>query len=225
MAHHVPILRRVALVLFALGAIDIGLLIFCVANDTSYSSGSGIIAAVAGICLIRGSLKAARTTSQVVAVLLALLWGGVILSPLLFSPGLLLAYLRLRPVPLAIAVAALTVSIVALTWVYRSLTAPAVRAAMDEAKVSYRSFWRRPATGFWIGGVAFALLAVLVLSMLHGQTGRQAEQRAAAQLGPGYDLHVKYIHVSHSGGSRSVCAIVTAYNDEEINDVWVAWSE
>jgi len=225
MADHVPILRRVALVLFGLGALDIGLLVLCVANDTSYSSGFAIIAAIAGTCLIRGSLRAARITSQVVAVLLGMLWGSVILSPLVFPPGLLLAYLRLRPVSSVIVVVVLTVFIVALTWVYRSLTAPAIRAAMDEAKVNYRSFWRRPANGFWIGGVAFALLAVVVLSMLHGQTGRQAEQRAAAQLGPGYDVHVKHISVSYSGGSRSVCAIVTAYNDEEINDVWVAWSD
>ena len=47
------------MVLVVVGLLDIGVLIYCIANGISYSSSQNIFAVIAGLFLLRGSLVAA----------------------------------------------------------------------------------------------------------------------------------------------------------------------
>jgi hypothetical protein len=54
-----PILRKTGGVLLAVGLIDIAVMIYCIANQISYSSSFNIFAVVAGVFLLLGNLRAA----------------------------------------------------------------------------------------------------------------------------------------------------------------------
>ena len=219
------ILRRGGLALVMLGLIDIGFMIYCIASHTGYVSSFNIFAVVAGIFLLRGSLRAAQIVSWFAALLISAFIGMLVFSPLLFPPGLIAAYLKLRTAFVLPGLAAGIVIIALLVWVYRSLTAAPVVNAMEQKGIVSRALWRRPSTGFWVGGCLAVLLVVFVSLLGHGETAEEAKQRAAAQLGPGYNFHVTSITVSPSSSGRYVRAVVTAYNDTEIKRIAIEWSE
>jgi hypothetical protein len=65
------ILRNVGWALLWLGVVDVGVMIYCIANNIGYSSSFNIFAIIAGVFLIRGSLKAARLVAWFSAFLLS----------------------------------------------------------------------------------------------------------------------------------------------------------
>ena len=68
---HTPILKRVGAVLLAVGLIDIAVMIYCIANRISYASSFSIFAVVAGIFLLRGSLRAASIVRRFAVFMLS----------------------------------------------------------------------------------------------------------------------------------------------------------
>ena len=52
--------RTAGMALLIVGIIDIGIMIYCIANEIHYSSSFNIFAVIAGILLIRGGVKSAR---------------------------------------------------------------------------------------------------------------------------------------------------------------------
>jgi len=152
--------------------------------------------------------------------------GVLIFMPFFFPIDLLITYFKLEPafsfsvtifVPIFIALL--------IVWIYRELTSQPVRKAMDEVGVNYTSFWHKPTRGFWVGGCLALLLFVLLSFLMGGATADQAKQRAAAQVGQGYKFHVKSMNMSTGTGGKHVRAVVIAYNDTEIKDIVVEWSE
>jgi hypothetical protein len=222
---HSTILRRVGLALVILGCIDIGFIVYCIASQTSYVSSFNIFAVVAGIFLLKGNLRAAQIVSWFAALLISACIGMLLLSPFLFPPGLIAAYLKLYTAFFLLGLAAGIVIIALLVWVYRSLTTPPVLNAMEQKGIVSRALWRRPSRGFWIGGCLAVLLFVFVFLLGHGETAEEARQRAAAQVGPGYAFHVTSINISSSSSGKYVRAVVTAYNDREIKRIEIKWSE
>lgn len=60
MTEHRAVLKRVGLVLVAVGLADVAVMIYCIATRQSYSSSINVFAVAAGVFLIRGSLAAAH---------------------------------------------------------------------------------------------------------------------------------------------------------------------
>jgi hypothetical protein len=225
MADYRKILKRAGWVLVIVGLADIGYMIYCIANSRSYQSSFNIFAVVAGIFLLKGSLKAARIISMLTAFMIACFLGIMLLIPLLFPFDLLLAYLKLKPVSIGLELLIYIAIILFLIWLYRSLTSASVRAAMDESQINYSSFWRRPKMGFWIGGSGVILLFVFLFLLMGGETADKAKEKAAAQTGPGYKFYVNNLNISSSSSGKQVHAVVTAYNNDEIKELVIEWSE
>lgn len=218
------VLRRVGWTLIVGGLIDIGFMVYCIANQRSYFSSFNIIAVIAGIFLLRGSLKAARIISWLMAFFIAASAGVLVLMPFLFPFDLLLTHIKLAPATAVTGFIFVVLIPVIMVWIYRELTTAPVRAAMDEAGVNY-TFWRKPARGFWIGGCLALFLIVLFSLLMGGATADEAKQRAATQVGKGYKFHVKSLKISSGTSGKHVYAVVTAYNRTQIKDVVVEWSE
>ena len=145
MKDHQTILHRVGWVLIIGGLIDIGFMVYCIANQTSYSSSFNIFAIIAGVFLLRGSLKAARIISWFMAFFIAAFTGMLIFLPLLFPFDLLVAYIRLATASVVAGIVVIPFLMAILVWIYRKLTSTAVREAMDQAELDHTSFWRKPA--------------------------------------------------------------------------------
>jgi len=200
-------------------------MVWCISNRVSYSSSFNIFAVIGGIFLVKGSLKAARLISFFVAFFIAAFLGMLIIAPFLIPFDLIRTYIRLKPTSaLSFASVAFFVFLL-LIWIYRMLTSRPVRAAMDERKLDYTSFWRKPARGFWIGVCLAAFLLVFVSFFLGGSTAEQAKQRAAAMIGSGYKFQVTSLSATSIGRNKHFRANVTAYNDEDIRTILVEWSE
>ncbi len=200
-------------------------MIYCITKQVNYASSFNIFAVVAGIFLLRGNLKAARTISFFTGLFIACFTGFLIVMPFLFPFGLLLAYAKFAPITLIGGIFLVSAIMALLIWTYLQLTSQPVLSAMDESQINHTSFWRKPSLGFWIGG-CFTVFAVVLMSLLmFGSSARQAKQKAADQAGPGYKFAVISMHISSSSSRKYVRAVVKAYNDAEMKDVVVEWSE
>ncbi len=219
------VLRKVGWVLIAIGVIDIGYMIYCISNHINYTSSFNIFAIIAGIFLLKGSLKAARTISWLMAFFITISIGVHILIFVLFRFDLLLTYIRLSPISILKSSIFPLVSLALLIWMYHELTSQTVRTAMEQAGVKYNSFWWRPDKGFWIGGCCSLILLVFLHLLLGGTSAKEAKQRAIAQFGDAYKYQVTSINISSDKNGKHVRAVLAAYNDTEIKNVVVEWSD
>jgi len=219
------ILSRCGWIIIIAGVLDIGIMVWCIVNQISYASSFNIFAVIAGIFLLRGNLRAARLISFFMSFFIAGFFGILVLMPFLLPPDLVITYFKLEPTSFLLISGLWVLVMVLLVWSYRELTCPPVRAAMDKTQVDYRSFWRRPARGFWFGACVVVILLGLVRLITGGSTAEQAKQRAAVQAGPEFRFHVTSLNTSSSGGTKHVRAVVAAYNDREIQTIIVEWSE
>jgi len=62
---------------------DIGIMVYCIANKTSYSSSFNIFAVIAGVYSLKANLKARRLTSQFAALLFFAFPGLLLAVPFL----------------------------------------------------------------------------------------------------------------------------------------------
>ena len=225
MNNYRSVLRSPGWVLIALGIIDVGHMIYCIFNRMNYSSSFNIFAIVAGVFLLRGSLKAARFISQYAAFFIAVFAGVIVLVPFLIPPALLLVYARSAPVMAIVTLFLLLTISTLLIWIYIRLTSLAVREAMAAANIDTTSFWNKPATGFWLGGCLILFLSIAEPLLSDGKTANEAKHRAAAKVSSDHDFYVSSIKISSGSGKKHVRAIVTAYNKTEFKNIEVEWDE
>jgi hypothetical protein len=215
------VLRKVGLALIVVGLLDIGWMAYCITRWWSYSSSLNVLAVIAGILLIRGSLPTARVVAFFSAFLIVAFAGIALLFPVLMRVplDLMWLYLRLHPFVAIGSLLLVPALLVLLWWTYRMLTKPAVFAAMDQQQIDYRHWRCRPSTGFVAGGL---LLSFLVGSLGIYSSGlrSRAEQEARKKVGAGYRLWVSSVSVSStSGGHTVVQAEVIAFRDREMKRV------
>jgi hypothetical protein len=118
--------------------------------------------------------------------------------------------------------AAVTLSmLVLLYWVARELGREPVLAARAAAGLK-RQDMRIP----------FVLGVLLVIAMAVGAhwmqglfSAQQAIAKASGVVGDGYQFHVQSLQVMQSSNTKSVRAVVTAWNDTEIREIPVEWKE
>jgi hypothetical protein len=209
------ILRRVGWALIVVGLADIGFMAYCIMNDISYSSSLNIFALIAGVFLLRQSMKTAQIVSFFAAFMLSGLSLAAILFPLLMPFDLLVTTVRLNPLgSIGTLLFALTFLAFAL-WVYRSLTSPVVMEARRLAGVGYK----KPTVAFVVGIALAVGLSVIMALVNKGPSAEKAIAKAKETTGLNYSYHVTSMQWAGDSGS----AVVTAYNATEIKEVRVEW--
>lgn len=218
--------RTVGLALIVLGLLDVGVRLYHSITRQSFFISFTIFAVLAGVLLLRGSLITARITAFFSAILLSSFTVAFVIIPFLIPLDFTWTYFRLHPAS-TIGSFLLMVGLVGfLLWVYRKLTTPNIFAAMEAEQVKYRSFIKRPATGFVIGTVLVVVLCLSVGSMLRGEPAKQAKMLARNQVGTGYKFFVTSMQMYATlNGKKSFRATVTAYNSHEIKQTNVVWEK
>ena len=215
MEDHRRVLRRVGGLLIAVGAIDIGFMIWCIVNRISYSSSFNVFAVVAGIFLLRGSLTAVRVITWFVAITLGAFAALPFALPFLVPIDLWLLKVRVTSAGVWILTVLL---LVLLIWIFRQLRRTEVLTAFQAAGLKPG----RPGLAFAEG---IALIVVLTIAtqgvMVRSESGRRAVQLAQDHVGAGYRFHVE----SLQWRGDQVSARVAAYNEREIRDVVVRWEK
>ncbi|MFB3883313.1 MAG: hypothetical protein ACE149_18760 [Armatimonadota bacterium] len=219
-------LRRVGDVLAAVGILSVAYTVYRIANGLSYRIGFNVIALIAGILLLRGSLRSARVVAWGSAFLVAASAAGMLADLLLVPLDLTLTRFWHAPLIPLLGHAAYAVAMFwLLLWVYRKLTSPPLLAAMDSQQINYRRFTRRPSTGFIAGVVVLLIATPLVARGLRGPTADRALAEVRGRVGGEYKCCVTSLYKKWSLGHTHVNAVVTIYNDHEIRDVPVSWEE
>lgn len=218
---HAQVLRRAGMVLVAVGAIDIAVMVYCIANGISYSSSLNIFAVVAGVFLIRGSLVAAGLVRWFAVFFLAAMCALLVAWPFMQPIDLTLTQARLSPISTGVSVLLLLAVAVLCLWLQRQLGSPPVIVATRASGKKVRSMRAAAAAGLGL----VLLLAVAIPQMLAGESGARAKTVAQERLGAGYRYHVSSLSMSTTSGGTTVSARVTAWNEKEVRVVPVEWNE
>ena len=208
------ILRRVGLALIVFGLLDIGVMIYCIANTVSYSSSFNVFAVFAGIYVWRGHPWWVKWTMRAAGFYAAAFCMIVLVVPFLFPTDLGTLEFRLHPVGMIAATVASIGVIALLVWVYRELRRAPVLTTYMAQGYSPRS-WGAP-----VCGAALALgVGVLSVVLKHGDAEQRAITLATAKTGPGY--HYFVTRLSYAGDRGR--AEVLAYDDRAVRTVKVEW--
>jgi hypothetical protein len=218
MAHH-PILKRTGITLAVVGIIDIAVMLYCIFNQISYSSSLNIFAVIAGLFLIRGNLRAASIVRWFAIFLLGSFLSFILVWPFIYSADLMLTQVRLNPLTSVISVAFIAGVLLLLLWLQRQLGLAPVLAARALVGRKVRDM-RIPAT---IGVCLAAFLAVFLSFLMNGESATKAKSIAKDQLGPAYQYHVSSLNIRRNNHGTFVAGVVTAWNDQQVLNIPVAW--
>ncbi|MDH5613314.1 MAG: hypothetical protein OEY66_12760 [Gammaproteobacteria bacterium] len=211
------ILKKVGIALLIVGVIDIGVMIYCITNKISYSSSFNIFAVIAGIFLMKGSIRTARAVTFFGAFMLAGFIGLLVIFPFMEPFELKAITFKLRPVSTVLSYVFMFVAIGFVYWVYKSLASEPVMTARKEAGLSHGV----PKLAFALGGILVIGLSIAMYLLNNGSSAEIAKEKALEQFGDSYKYHITAMNFS--GGHAS--ARLTAYREGEIKDVHVEWNE
>ena len=218
-------LKVVGIILIIVGLLDIGWMIWCIAHGQGYSSSFNIFAVIAGILLMRGSLRTANVVASFSAFFLSGLLGALVIIPFLAPFDLMLAYLRVYPLYVMLGFFFFACTLVLLGWIYRRLTTRPILAAIAEAHPQCTKFWRRPSTGFLSGILGVIILAAMFYFMGPGARAERAIAEARKKVGDGYKFNIISWNMQSSGGHSHYSGVVIAYNQTEIRQIPIEWDE
>ena len=218
---HTPILKRVGSVLLIVGLIDIAAMIYCIANGISYSSSFNIFAVIAGIFLLRGSLRAASVVRWFAVFMFAAFVALLIAWPFMQPLDLTLTQFRLNPGASVATVALIAFVLGLLFWLARELGHELIQAARAVAGRKQQDM-RIPAA---IGVALAVVMGIFLALLLGGESAERAKSMAEQQVGPGYQFHVSSLNIIKNSQGEFVSGVVTAWNDKDIRNVPVHWEE
>jgi hypothetical protein len=215
------ILKRTGVVLLVVGLLDIAVMIYCIANGITYSSSFNIFAVIAGVFLLRGSLRAASVVRWFSAFMLAGFLALIVAWPFVQPLDLTLTEARLSPRSATGTLALVAFVLGLLAWLYRQLASQPLLAARAAAGRPRRDM-RIPAAA---GVGLVVLLVVFMFLLLGGESAGKARAIAEQQLGSNYRYHVSSLNIQMNSQGKYVSGMVTAWNDKEIRSVPVRWEE
>lgn len=216
-----PILKKTGLALVVVGLLDIGLMIYAVLSRLSYSSSLNIFAVIAGVFLIRGSLRAASLVRWFALFFVAASVSVVAVSPLLQPLDLIITHMQVDPTAFLGSFGLLAIALVLFAWLARELGSAPVRSARAAAGRPVRSS-RIPSAL----GVALALvLAVTSFFVQRSESAARAVEEARSQLGSEYRYHVSSLHHRSTGQGKVVSGVVTAWKSGTVKDLPFLWRE
>ena len=226
MPNYRDILKKVGIALIIIGLIDIAYMVYCIINQTNYSSSLNIFAVISGILLCRGGLKTAKVVTFFSTFFLTGISGLIFILPLLIPLDLLLTHIKLDPLSSIGYFAFVVLFLLFLLWVIKNLTSPKIYEAMDNKGINRKSFFSKPRSGAICGIILLIILGGTLSLLLKGKTAKAAKIEAQKIVGKGYKFSVSTINInSNFNGQSNVYAIVTAYNDNEIKQVEVKFKK
>lgn len=215
------VLKHTGLVLLTIGLLDIALMAYCIAQGMAYSSSLNIFAAVGGIFLLRGSLKAASVIRFLGLFILTGALSVCAALPVVMPASLIWAYVKLDAGTSALGIAATIAVLSVLAWVVRDLGSAGVTQAIAAAGIRRRN----PRWAVLAGVGVAAVIAVTGIWAQHTQTAGRAIREARERHGDGYQYHVSTLNYQGNGDGASVSGEVTAWNDHEILAIPFSWRE
>ena len=220
---HLSVLKRTGVVLVTVGVLDIGLMIYAIMSSTSYSSSLNFFAVIAGIFILRGSLRAASLVRSFALFFAAALVAVLVVSPFIQPLDLTLTQARLNPGGFATLTLFLALALALFVWVARELGSPPVREAQASGGNPLTA--RRTVIPVSVG-VALALLVAIVSAFVQrSESGSRAMQDARTKLGESYNYHVSSLNYNFSGGVTRVSGAVSAWKADTVQIVPFEWRE
>ncbi len=216
------IFKRVGTVLLIVGLIDIAVMIGCIVAGVSYSSSLNIFAVVAGIFLLRGSLRAASVVRRASVFLLAAFCSALVAVPFMQPLDLTFTQVRLNLWSFFIAGIVMILMFGLLLWVSKELGRHEVDLAFSRAGMTPPNTRTVAVTG---AGFVIALATLLSFFLAGGESIKRATRLAEQEVGSGYRFHVRSLNVSLGAHGKKTRATVVGWNDREIRDIRVEWSE
>ena len=207
--------RKAGVVLLIIGIIDIGVMAYCIANKISYSSSFNIFAVIAGVLLMRGSVKTARVVRWFSAFFIIAFALMLFIFPVAMPVDLLITQIKLSPVFMLGSYTFAIVFIGVLIWVYLQLSSPPALVRLEEA--GYKT--GKPISALYVVLAMIVFGGVMFVFLFNSESAEKAKALAQEQLGPSYKYHISSLNMSGNSGS----AVVTAYNSTEIKNVKVKW--
>ena len=211
------ILKKVGIALLIVGLFDIGVMIYCITNKISYSSSFNIFAVIAGILLMKSSVRTAKVVTFFSAFMLVGFIGLLIIFPFMEPFELKAISFKLNPASTIFSYVFMFMAVGFVFWVYRNLVSETVMAARKEAGLSYGV----PKFAFTLGGVLVIGLSVAMYFLNNSSSAALAKSKAVEKFGNEYKYHI--IAMNYSGSH--VSARLTAYREGEVKEVGVAWNE
>jgi hypothetical protein len=216
-----PILARAGKALIFVGVVDIGVMLYCILNQISYSSSFNVFAVIAGVFLMRGSLRAASLVHWFSVFFLSTFAALAVAWPFLQPLDLTLTQARQNPASTLLSMTFMAFLCTLLYWLMKSLGHESVLKARRAEGRKQRSMWIPAVAGV---GLVVAL-SVFVSFLLGGDSAKKAVQMAQQELGTGYKFHVSSLNISSGNQGTSVRSVVTAWNSTEVRNVRVSWQE
>ena len=207
--------RTPGVVLLIVGLLDIGIMIYCIVNQLSYSSSLNIFAVIAGILLIRGNVKTARNTRWFIAFLVTGLIGFLLVLPFITPFDLILIQIETAPIISLLFLILACGLLAALLWVYRKLSSESCLLALEQEGFSRE----QPKTAFMAGIIILVLLVGLTHMLRNGEAANNAIEIAKRKIDGDYQFFVSSISTRNNSGS----ATVKAYNANEVHEIEVHW--
>lgn len=218
---HILILKRVGAVLLIIGLVDIAVMIYCIANRISYSSSFNIFAVVAGIFLLRGSLRTASIVRWFSVFMLTAFVAMLLVWPFMQPVSLTLTQVRLSPAASFATVAFMAFVLGLLIWLVKELGREPIQVARASAGRKRRDM-RIPAAA---GAGLVVIMVIFMTLLLGGDSADHAKSIAEQQAGPGYSFHVSSLNIAKNNQGTFVSGVVTAWNDNQIWNIPVHWEE
>jgi len=218
---YLPILKRVGWVLIGVGLLDIGVMAYCIVGGTSYSSSFNVFAVLAGVFLLRGSLRTAALVRWFAAFELTALSALVFAWPFIVPLDLSLTLARLHPFASFLGFAGATFILGLLSWAIRELGREPVQEAIASQHV--RQCNVRAAALLGLGLVV--ILGVVMTSVRNSEAARRAISIAESAAGPGYRFCVTSLNVRTGARGTVVSGAVAAWKDTEIKTIPIHWQE
>ena len=184
-------LRKVGWTLVIIGVIDIGIFIYCVMNEISYSSSFNILAVIAGVFLIRTNIKASRTIAWFASFFIAGFIGVYLIMPIIEPFDLILLRIKLDPFTMLLLFTAGPAFILYLIWVYNQLTSTQVLQAQKESGLSSN----KTKSGFFLGGGLVLVLATALVFMMNSNVAKIAKDKAKEKMGSEYKYHIFHLRI------------------------------
>lgn len=221
------ILKRVGIVLIAVGILDIAYFFYYTSHLIDSSgwkldrsrpfTSHGLFVVVLGLLFLRGNLRIVPIVTWIAAFGISNFSTTFILLPFLSPAALWATQFRLDPVSIYLSILVKIIAIALCWWLYKQLrAAPVVSASLRSGNSA-----STPKLAFMIGVGIEILLASLLYFMQTSAAGVQAVELARSQYGNNYHYHL----TAMSQVNGNVFAHLIAYNENEIKPVRVEWKQ
>lgn len=218
---YTKILKRAGIVLVIIGLIDIAYMIYCISNKMSYSSSFNIFSVIAGVFLIKGSLKAASIVRWFSAFMLGGFAALLVAFPLLQPIDLTLTQIKLNPIQFLVSCVFMLFVSALLYWLVNELGGKEILEARKAAGRKIRNI----KYAFGAGVLLVIALSVFLNVLLNGESASKASAIALKEVGSEYKTHVTSLNISKNSSGTSVAGIVTVWNKNEVKTIPVSWRE